>query len=478
MSTQPKNILLILTDQQRFDTLGANGCRVARTPHLDALAARGVNFRNHCVTNPVCSPSRASMMTGLMPGACGLWGNGCSLPGTVRTLPQAFVEAGFQTAHVGKLHLVPIINRTLPHPAYGFESCEVGEGDQQLTHDDYFCDLRRKAPDAFLDYVQELYREGQSDGYASKLPEPLHHSRWVTNRAIDWLRQRRDPERPFFLNVGYFDPHHAFNPCEPFASRFHDADVGEPFFDAEEFAAKPSQYGQRFNAVRSVTRDPVRCAAMLRAYHAMVAHVDACIGDLLDTLDSLGLAENTTVVFSSDHGEFAGEHGLLWKGPMLLDDLLRVPLIAAPAARQCGVPSGAFTVDAPTSSVDLMDTLLTLAGAEVPGSPGGRPLLDAAWRTLPQGARDAIFCEWDDDGTGLTRSLRCLRTATHKLVRYAAAADTVGELYDLVADPHEACNRFADPTYADVRADLEARLRAAYGDALEFRPAVPREAPW
>lgn len=478
MATQQKNILFVLTDQQRFDTLGVNGCRIARTPHLDALAGRGVNFVNHCVTNPVCSPSRASIMTGQMPGECGLWGNGCSLPGTVRTLPQAFVEAGFQTAHVGKLHLVPIINRTAPHPSYGFQHCEVGEGDQQLTHDDYFLDLRRKAPDAFLDYLQELYREGQSDGYASKLPEPLHHSRWVTDRAADWLRTRRDPARPFFLNVGYFDPHHAFNPCEPYASRFAAAPIEEPFFDESEFDSKPRQYLERYKSVRAVTRDAARRDRMLRAYHAMVAHVDACIGDLLDALDSLGLAENTAIVFSSDHGEFAARHGLLWKGPMLLDDLLRVPLIAAPAARGACIPGGPATVVAPTSAVDLMDTLLTLAGAEVPGSPGGRPLLDAAWRTLPQGARDAIFSEWDDDGRGLTRSLRCIRTATHKLVRYASDPHTVGELYDLVADPHEACNRFADPAYADVRTDLEARLRVAYGDALEFRPAVPREAPW
>ncbi len=473
-----QNIILITTDQQRFDTLGANGCLVAHTPNLDALAARGVNFRNHCVTNPVCSPSRASIMTGLMPNACGLWGNGCSLPGAVRTLPQAFVEADFQTAHVGKLHLVPIINRTAPHPTYGFESCEIGEGDQQLTHDDYFCDLRRKAPEVFLEYVQELYREGQSDGYASKLPEPLHHSRWVTNRACDWLRFRRDPARPFFLNVGYFDPHHAFNPCEPYASMFAQTAMAEPFFDESEFETKPPQYQGRYKAVQGTTRDANRRDRMLRAYHAMIAHLDACIGNLLETLEGLGLAGNTTIVFSSDHGEFAGEHGLLWKGPMLLDDLLRVPLMIAPAALNAMIPKGARSVETPTSSVDLMNTLLALAGADAPVSPGGKALLDASGHLFPQGARDAVFVEWDENGNGLTRSLRCVRTATHKLVRYASAPETTGELYDLVSDPHEARNRFADPSYAAVRDALLQRLQRAYGADLEQRSSTPCEAPW
>lgn len=163
---------------------------------------------------------------------------------------------------------------------------------------------------------------------------------------------------------------------------------------------------------------------------------------------------------------------------MLLDDLLRVPLIVAPAARNAVVPGGARRVSAPTSSVDLMDTLLSLASADVPGSHRGRAMMDAEGQLFPNGARDAVFTEWDEDGQGLTRSLRCVRTARHKLIRYASDPERTGELYDLLEDPLEACNRFADPSFADIRRALEERLRKEYGDRLECRPAVPREAPW
>ncbi|NJK91061.1 MAG: sulfatase-like hydrolase/transferase [Blastochloris sp.] len=217
MSQPARNILLILTDQQRYDSLGATGSAVAQTPNLDALVREGLCFDRHFVTNPVCSPSRGSIWTGLYPSQHGLWGNGGSLPENLPTLPSVLSRAGWQTAHFGKMHLVPILARTRPHPRYGFDTMEVAEGDQQYPPDDaYFNWLREREPMLFAEYLEELYTKGQAQGYTSRLPKHLHMSEWVTERGLDWLQNRREPGQPFFLSLGYFDPHHAFNPVAEF----------------------------------------------------------------------------------------------------------------------------------------------------------------------------------------------------------------------------------------------------------------------
>jgi arylsulfatase A-like enzyme len=449
-----RNILLILTDQQHYRSLGCTGATEARTPNLDALAARGMLFRNHFVTNPVCSPSRGSIMTGLYPTENGLWGNGCRLPDNVPTVAQTLAAAGWQTAHFGKLHLVPIITRIAPHPPYGFQTCEVAEGDQQLLDDDYFRWLRTTDPDLFVRYLTEMYEQGHAKGYTSLMPEEKHLTTWVTRRAVDWLQHRRDPSKPFFLSVGYFDPHHAFNPCEPYASQFASADVTPPVFDKESIATRPPHYRQRFESSRVITRDHEKMTAIQRAYHAMVAHIDKCVGELLRELPT-----DTVVIFSSDHGEFLGNHGLLWKGPFLLDDLLRVPLIVAGP----GVPVG--VTDELTSAVDLKPTIETLAGVGA-GSP--RAFLDAAGKVR---GRDHVLAEWEAPGDGPTRSLRMIRTRDSKLITYAPDSDW-GECYDVRHDPHEFYNRYADPVFAARRAELAAAI------PRRPRPAVPCEGGW
>jgi arylsulfatase len=436
MQHSRRNVILILTDQQHYRTLGVTGCRAARTPHLDALARSGVLFENHIVANPVCSPSRASIMTGLLPSRHGLWGNGCRLPSHHPTIASVMVEQGWQTAHFGKLHLVPIITRTAPHPSYGFQTCEVAEGDQQLLEDDYFKWLRRTQPELFLRYLDETYKQGHACAYTSTIPESHHLSSWVTDRSIDWLTRRRDQATPFFLSVGYFDPHHAFNPCEPYASLFHGTDVQMPLCNDTDLVSKPAHYLKHFEQCCNVTRDESQMRAIIRAYHAMIAHLDVCVGRLLRTLETLDLLDSTDIIFSSDHGEFLGEHGLLWKGPFLLDDLLRVPLIIYRAR------SRAARVNQVSSSVDLMATVQTLAGVDdserVDGE--GRSLLDFDLRPFPSGHPNVALAEWEAPSDSASASIRCLRTQDWKLVHYNRSSE--GELYDLRHDPHERFNLY------------------------------------
>lgn len=468
--TTPRNVVFVLTDQQKHRTLGCTGSPMASTPHLDRLAAGGLNFAQHITTSPVCSPSRAGIFTGQHITQHGLWGNGCALPETVRTVGHDFSDAGYQTAAFGKHHLDPIITRIEKPSTRGFDTWEIAEGDQQLIDDDYFRWLRRNHPDQFVSYLTEMYVQGHDRGYASKLPEPLHLSRWCVNRACDWLEHRRDAAQPFMMYVGFFDPHHAFNPVEPWVSRFADVPVEQPKYRDGSIDTKPAHYQGAWRGMRKTTGDRARMDAIIRAYHAMIAHVDDCIGQLLGTLARLGLDENTTVVFSSDHGEWLGAHGLLWKGPYLADDLLHVPMLIAPAD---GRGSGRV-VDRLTSSVDLRATLLQLAGLPAPEMLGDvHPLADASLTPLPRGERPYVIAEWESNRDDAAGSQRCLRTATHKLVHYPGS--DVGELYDLVADPGEFTNRYDDPAMRDVRDRLFEQLQQ---HGIRPRPDVPCLGGW
>ena len=207
---------------------------------------------------------------------------------------------------------------------------------------------------------------------------------------------------------------------------------------------------------------------LTRAYHAMMAHLDLCLGDLLQTLENLGLADETAIVFSSDHGELLGHHGLLWKGPFLLDDLLRVPLLIHVPGGQSG------PVEGQTSALDMMATLQCVAGIETPIPTRGQSLCSFEGAPLPHGARPYTLCEWDAPGDAPHASLRCFRTSQWKLVHYNHAAN-VGELYDLHNDPGESWNLWHEPRHAATRAHLEQQLAAHY---LARRPLVSCEAPW
>ncbi len=454
--TATRNILLVITDQQHLRTLQAYGCSEARTPHLDRLAENGLRFDGLHATNPVCMPARASMFTGRYINEHGVWQNGCRLRPDHPTIATAFNGAGWQTAHIGKLHLQPILNRVDEVHDYGFRHCEIAEGDQQLTHDEYFKWLRRKDPDLFFDYIVQCYESGHANGYCSKMTEDCHLSTWTAARACEWLRHSRRAEAPFLLSVGFFDPHHAFNPCEPWYSRFAEAEVADPVWHPDSAATRPGHIRQRIEGMNKLCRDLPRMRNTRRAYHAMVAHVDDCIGRMLSCLAELGLAENTEVVFTADHGEMLGNHGLLWKGPFLWDDLLRVPLIVARA--DGGGPRGQPT--GLVSGVDLWPSLLALAGAPDTGGHAGRTFIGNDGRPFPEGRRAHVLAEWEPGSGPETPRLRSLRSDD---ARYVWSPDpTAREYYDLTADPQGFYNRIDDPACAPAIAHCEESLHSCY----------------
>jgi arylsulfatase A-like enzyme len=316
-----------------------------------------------------------------------------------------------------------------------------------------------------------MYMKGHAQGYTSLIPEKFHHSTWVTNRAIDWLDRRRDPEKPFFLSVGYFDPHHAFNPCEPYASLFAEADISEPVFREGAIETKPAHYQRKFEGDRKITRQPEKMQGILRAYHAMMAHVDACFGRMAAALERLGIADNTLILYTSDHGELLGNHGLLWKGPYLLDDLLRVPLIIGRAAGPLAPGLAGASTEELTSAIDIMPTIQALAGFE---RETGRPIVGADLSLFPQGSHEFVIAEWEAPKPSPTSSLRCIRTRQAKLVYYGNDP-TQGEYYNLAEDPNEFDNHSGMPFCAATRRGVFERMAGYY---LTRRPGVRHGGAW
>jgi len=447
--SQP-NLIFFLTDQQHFRTLQANGCPEAQTPNLDRLAREGLNFQNHFVTNPVCAPSRGSIWTGRYPSENGLYGNGCSLPETETTLPMALKQAGYATAHFGKLHLEPTMTHGLSHRNYGFDTCRLAEGDQWFTHDDYNLWLRENHPKAYFEFYHQMANEGHGKAYRSTLPEELSLSHWVTEKGINWLEQQGRDGEPSFLSLGYFDPHHAWNPCEPYASEFAYRQVSSPVFASEDLSKKPKHW----EAVDLIA-DPFALSSIIRSYHAMIMHLDACLGRLFDALERFGQLDNTIIVFSSDHGEFLGNHSRLFKGPFLCDDLLQTPLIIWDGAQRNTVKGNVSKV---TSSLDFFPTFLALAGQNGLSDRPGIPILDQNMQIFPQGEREFAISEWRmHPHTGkATDDILSIRTEDRRYVQYSATGEE--EYYEHASDPFETNNRASDRTTADARAELAEML--------------------
>lgn len=481
-----RNVLIFCTDQQRGDSLGCLGNPLARTPHLDQLAARGLLYTQHYATNPVCMPSRASFITGRYSQAHRLIDNGIFLPESELTMPEVFRRHGYRTASIGKLHFQPY----KPYPGdtskeslgrwdsgeldgwtgpyYGFEHVELTSGHGEGCTGAYGRWRSEHFPGLELgpEHAQGGPVFPQFACYRSNLPLEAHHSTWVAGRAVEFLDTVGDA--PFYLHVSFPDPHHPFTPPAPYHSLFDDVRFPGPHAVEGENDAKPRPYREAMRDRPFPTDGGARYHADLAgdAYQRIVAHtcgmislIDDCIGRVLARLEAAGLSESTIVVFTSDHGDFLGDHHLLHKGQMPCRSLLQVPLIVAEPGLAPGV------VDHVCSNVDLMPTLLTACGLEVPETvqgvvlprPGQAPKRDyafeAGWsKASPQWLHYTIYKrDW-------------------RLSVFPNLRD--GELYHLREDPFEHVNLFHDAGHRARRRELMEELLFAVGAAEPPHPPV------
>jgi len=501
------NILFITSDQQRGDCYGFEGRRV-KTPHLNDMAKRGTRF-DACITpNLVCQPSRASILTGLLPRTHGVSDNGIDLAADLgeRGFAGTMTRAGYRTALIGKAHFVSSQTFTptgTPEcrestadygpdwtgPYMGFESVELMiEGHNQFPP---------MAPPHGQQYEAWFHAEGRGEEllklyktrlppltdahqtFNSGLPVAWHNSTWIGDRSIEYFRTHRN--QPFCLWASFPDPHNAFDAPEPWCYMHRPEDVDLPVHRTRDFERRPWWHrasiegtpqlaNEEMRAIRQTfSRTPEQSETQLRHlianYYGMISLVDHQVGRMRLALRDLGLLDRTLIVYTSDHGDWLGDHGLVLKGPMPYEGLLRVGLLVEGP----GVPAGKVVQD-PVSTLDLPQTFCDYAGLSLGPevhSRSLRPLIET-----DGASRDFAYSEWDlrPSRTGIELQLRTVRTRRHKLT--VDLLTGAGELYDLQEDPHEMENRFEDPAYAVVRRELSDMIASRPDDACAPLEAV------
>ena len=464
MPSDRPDVLWVCTDSQRHDTLGCYGNGLVRSPNLDALASRGTRFDLAFSQSPLCMPSRGSFLTGRYPSTTGLRQNGQTCPPTLRPVSRDLADAGYRCGLAGKFHLNNCDARLTVDEWWKRDSSEWFPQGREARIDDGYesfnWDHSARASDLNSDYGKWFASLGIEDEKRPRDDCPLvHHgrpaevgqARWGVDRALEFLAGT--DAMPRFYSLNLFDPHFDFDPPRRFLQPYERdlAAVPLPAFDPRELDDKPSILRQRREKQdKGYPRDE-RCQRLARAaYWAMCDGLDHQLGRLLDAVD----LSRTIVIFTSDHGEMLGDHGVWKKGPFLYDAALRVPLIIAGP----GVREGATCGDL----VELTDLVPTLRDALGLGDdPGvqGRSL----WPTLTAGTphpRDSAFAEYANANPDKPRQyLTTLRTRDHRIVRHHGGEGVeAGELYDLRDDPSETVNRWHDPACAGVRHDLLLRL--------------------
>ena len=458
------NILVLYTDQQRWDALGASGNPDIQTPHLDRLAAEGVNCDHFFVQNPVCMPSRASMLSGLYPSTLGIVRNGVPVPEDTVTLPHLLRNYGYRSANIGKLHFVPHANRDHcdPHPDYGFDHLEISD-EPGCYEDAYRAWARHRAPgemDAIsvgLPPATDVWQRTMQidDGIrhpTERFPKKaipfgshsdLTHTAFVAEQTMAYVE--RMGAAPFFCIAGFYSPHSPWVAPQAFIDLYDPETLSLPRFPPE------------VDARRSETAFSDRELRQARqGYYAMVSEVDHHVGRILDRLDDLGLRENTVVIFTADHGEWLGEHLRYGKGHPGHDCISRVPFIVRWPA---GIVARDGSTHAIVEAVDVVPTLLDCAGIPVPRRLQGRSCLSLLRGGTAEQRASALT-----EGQGW-KSLRMAGC------RYVVESGGREALYDLDQDPDAYRDVAGDPGYAEVlgqaRHELLTRL-------IEQEPTLPR----
>jgi arylsulfatase A-like enzyme len=466
-----------MTDQQRFDSLGCYGAGWVRTPNLDRLAAAGTVFDNCYVDNPICTPSRASLLTGKPVPGHGVYRLNDILPADQRLVPSYLKDLGYRTALFGKLHVssraCEARRRRADDGFDVYEWCIAPYVDLDSPMNAYARWLAARDAEFFA----RQKREGKRIG---PVPYQYHMTHWAAERTIGFI-QSWDGRAPFFCMMSITDPHDPYDdfPSEMLA-RVDEALLPEPT-GANECSSWPSavrreQRHSYLGSAESKSKEELR--RMRAGYFASIALIDQEIGRVLDALEEKGLAENTLVVFASDHGDMLGDHGLLAKGAFFYEPSVKVPLIVRWPA---GGVASKRTPDLVQLS-DLAATFLRTAGAEPEKVDAAMPHsrdLSPVCRGEEGIVRDAVVCCYRNSGMsgeGGFDYLRgrgaqywdppinatMIRAGRYKMNLYhgdpGGRTATEGQLFDMESDPRELNDLWASPPAMDVRAQLLEKL--------------------
>jgi arylsulfatase len=462
VSGQRPNILWVCTDQQRYDTIAALGNRYVSTPNIDRLVGEGVAFTHTYCQSPICTPSRGSFLTGMYPSAIHVNGNGNErFADGAKLVTRILADAGYDCGLIGKLHLSSASGRIEERADDGYRYWEYSHA----PRDDW------PEGHGYADWVRgKGYDLGELIKDIDGVPAELHQTTWCAEKTIEFMRQER--EGPWLASVNIYDPHPPFNPPKSYRDLFDVEQMPGVLFKENDLAQQEKLAAVDFQSKGRRPEDldissPIlpqsptnadwltaeaggeRDARTLQAaYYAMIKLIDDQLGRMLEALEESGQKDNTVIIFTSDHGETLGDHGLIQKGCRFYEGLVRVPLIFSwPGQVEQGVRS-----DALVELIDKAPTLLELAGLEVPDYMQGRSLVPLL-RGEAEEHRDFVRCEYYDaldlpDGSLATM----YRDRRYKLVVYHG--HNLGELYDLEEDPEEFENMWDEPEAQPLKLDL------------------------
>ena len=516
------NFLVFVTDQHRADYLGCAGHPIVKTPHIDALAARGTRFTNFHVATPVCMPNRASLLTGRYPSVHGLRYNGCDLSYDASTFVDVLRAGGYRTALIGKSHVQPMTDmtaeqrvdpnsigpipeawrgddadydqetperyrgteRTQIHtPYYGYDHVDMVTGHGQNCDGHYAQWLRTQSPDA------EAWRDPKNQlphdytcpqAVRTPIPENLYPTAYIRDRAVDYLTSMPKDDQPFFAFVSFPDPHHPFTPPGKYWDMYDPADFSVPLpYEAHQNPPPPLRWlHERWDQGLRVSGGQeafMASEAELKEAMAlscgMITMIDYCIGDVMQALQNSGRADDTIVIFTSDHGDYLGDFNLLLKGALMLRSINNVAMIwCDPKSRYAPVS------DALTSTLDFAPTIIERAGLKPYFGIQGQSLLGLM--SGSRAARASLMIEHQDNMTRMGFAQPCMArtlvTATYRLTLYQG--ESWGELYDLAKDPHETFNLWDEAAYVETRLRLTEELTQSMMDAVDQSPRARRRA--
>ncbi|WP_027965593.1 sulfatase family protein [Halomonas halocynthiae] len=503
------SFVLFITDQQRAEHLGCYGDPTVRTPHLDSLAAEGVRFSNFHVTTPICQPNRACLMTGQQPSVNGVRQNGIPLDLDSVTFADVLRGAGYRTAYIGKAHFQNVTNIPAPErrlngqgdrpaeglwhslrrqrdgdgygwevrqrwaedpelelatPYYGFDHVRlcIGHGDQVEGH--YTAWLRDKGinPDDVRGPENALLdaRITAPQCWRTALPEDAYPTTYVAEQACAFLDEQ-DDETPFVLVVSFPDPHHPFTPPGRYWSMYDPDEVVLPpsaghsvntIPGLSSSALEPYRWGEKEpDSHWPLTLPERQLREIIALNYGSITMIDDGVGEVMSRLDTNGLTKNTVVAFTSDHGDYMGDHGTALKLGLHFQSVIRVPLIWRDP--QEGGASGRVSRRL-GSAIDLAPTMLQRAGLKVPIGMQGNDLFDVlrpAPPVLVEDAGTAVFQDGDANSSITTLVMGGWRLSLFE-------GELSGELYHLLKDPHETQNLWDDPASQFAKVELMERL--------------------
>ena len=485
--SEKRNVLFIITDAMRADHMGCAGNPIVKTPNLDKLARDGVRFTNYFCTNPICMPNRATLLTGLYPNVHGVRSNGINLPKNIPTITKTMQKRGWYTAAMGKIHhqfwMAPFrvkyksaesfdswtaddsgndpVKKHFPLPYYGYEEVEVISGNGTVCAGHYTEWLEERAPDIAKDMKQRVRNyDNYFNLFCKEIPEELYNTTWVKERTLAFLERcaRGDyGKKPFYLHCSFPDPHYPLYPPKRFQDMYKPEDIKLPssFQDMQnlynhEFLGphlKKPPFKKAF--IRESTEEEVRKLTALT--YASISYLDSCIGQILASLEKLSFVDNTIVIFSSDHGDLMGDHGLLFKGPCPFNGVLQLPMIW----KVPGITKQGGVSDSLVSSIDYPTTIVNLLNIPERFHPPDMQGFDitSILKNPNEKIRDCVLIENDEEIGPLTARLRHLITEDYKLTVYESKPE-FGDLYNRKKDPQELNNLWYNENFRDVRFKL------------------------